>query len=70
MMTYASPVFAGPEMFAAVPAKHWSYDAVAQLAKAGIIDGYEDGYNGRSKITRYDNGDHGCQRHNQLPESY
>ncbi len=54
MTTYASPVFAGPEMFAAVPAKHWSYDAVAQLAQAGIIDGYEDGYNGRSKITRYE----------------
>ena len=54
MTTYATPAFAGPEMFAAVPAKHWSYDAVAQLAKAGIIDGYEDGYNGRSKITRYE----------------
>lgn len=53
MMT-CTTTFAGPEMFAAVPDKHWSYDAVKDLAQAGIIDGYETGYNGRSKITRYE----------------
>lgn len=54
MMACTAPAFAGPEMFATVPAKHWSYDAMAQLAQAGIIDGYENGYNGRSRITRYE----------------
>lgn len=53
MMT-CTTTFAGPEMFAAVPDKHWSYDAVKDLAQAGIIDGYETGYNGRNKITRYE----------------
>ncbi|TCL38858.1 S-layer family protein [Anaerospora hongkongensis] len=45
--------FAGP--FADVPAKHWSYDAISKLAKAGIIDGYSDGtFRGDKTITRYE----------------
>lgn len=41
--------------FADVPAKHWSYDAVAKLAKAGIISGYGDStFRGDRTITRYE----------------
>ncbi|WP_425058189.1 hypothetical protein SCACP_28380 [Sporomusa carbonis] len=44
---------AGP--FADVPAKHWAYDAVSSLAKAGIIDGYGDGtFRGDRTMTRYE----------------
>lgn len=48
-----SVALAGP--FADVPAKHWSYDAVNQLAKAGIVEGYSDGtFRGDKTITRYE----------------
>lgn len=41
--------------FTDVPTKHWSYGAVQQLAKAGIIDGYNDGtFKGDKTITRYE----------------
>lgn len=44
---------AGP--FADVPAKHWAYDAINKLAKAGIIDGYSDGtFHGDRTVTRYE----------------
>jgi hypothetical protein len=49
----ASSAVAGP--FADVPAKHWSYDAINQLDKAGIINGYGDGtFKGDKTITRYE----------------
>ncbi|MBQ9377493.1 MAG: S-layer homology domain-containing protein, partial [Schwartzia sp.] len=38
-----------------VPADHWAYDAVAQLAADGVIEGYGDGtYRGDQEITRYE----------------
>ncbi len=38
-----------------VPAKHWAYDAVAYLAKAGIIEGYDDKtFRGDQPMTRYE----------------
>jgi hypothetical protein len=41
--------------FSDVPQDHWAYDAVAQLAKDGVIDGYGDGtYQGEHNITRYE----------------
>lgn len=41
--------------FADVPAKHWAYSAISQLAKAGIVDGYDDGtYRGDRTMTRYE----------------
>ncbi|SFT79693.1 S-layer homology domain-containing protein [Selenomonas sp. GACV-9] len=41
--------------FADVPAEHWSYDAVSQLAKDGVIEGYGDGtFRGDKSITRYE----------------
>ena len=36
----ASTTFAATNPFSDVPADHWAYDAVAQLASDGIIDGY------------------------------
>jgi len=54
-MSIASPVFAASTTFTDVPAKHWSYEAVTYLAKAGIIDGYSDStFRGDKTITRYE----------------
>lgn len=48
-----STAFAGP--FADVPAKHWAYGAINQLAKDGIVDGYGDGtFRGDKTMTRYE----------------
>ena len=50
-----SAAFAAANPFTDVPADHWAYDAVAQLAKDGVIDGYGDGtFQGDQKITRYE----------------
>lgn len=50
----AAPAFAS-NPFADVPAGHWAYDAVAQLAARGIVSGYPDGaYKGVQPATRYE----------------
>ena len=51
----ASTTFAAANPFSDVPMDHWAYDAVAQLADDGIIEGYGDGsYRGQNEITRYE----------------
>lgn len=46
---------AASQNLADVPAKHWAYAAVAELARVGIIDGYEDGtFRGDKTMTRYE----------------
>jgi hypothetical protein len=41
--------------FSDVPAKHWAYDSVTKLEKAGIVEGYGDGtYRGDRTMTRYE----------------
>lgn len=51
----ASTTFAANNPFQDVPADHWAYDAVAQLANDGVITGYSDGtYKGSQQITRYE----------------
>lgn len=41
--------------FSDVPAKHWSYGAVTQLANDGILEGYGDGtFRGDKAISRYE----------------
>ena len=51
----ASTAFAATNPFEDVPAEHWAYDAVAQLAADGVIEGYGDGsYHGDQEITRYE----------------
>jgi hypothetical protein len=38
-----------------VPAKHWAYDAVSQLSKDGLIEGFGDGtFRGDKSLTRYE----------------
>ena len=50
----AAPAFAqGP--FNDVPTDHWSYDAVNELQKAGIVIGYPDGtFGGKRAMSRYE----------------
>lgn len=51
----ASTAFAAANPFSDVPADHWAYEAVAQLASEGVVDGYGDGtYRGDQEITRYE----------------
>ncbi|SMC47251.1 S-layer homology domain-containing protein [Sporomusa malonica] len=43
------------QAFSDVPAKHWAYDAVGKLAKAGIVSGYNDNtFKGDKTLTRYE----------------
>ena len=49
----ASAYAANP--FSDVPAGHWAYDSVAELAAAVVVDGYADGtYGGDKLMTRYE----------------
>ena len=51
----ASTTFAASNPFEDVPADHWAYDAIAQLAADGVIEGYGDGtFRGNQEITRYE----------------
>ena len=48
-------VSAAANPFSDVPADHWAYDAVSQLAADNVINGYGDGtYRGDKNITRYE----------------
>ncbi|HWR42796.1 S-layer homology domain-containing protein [Sporomusa sp.] len=54
VLSVAATAFAAPG-FSDVPAKHWAYDAVNQLSKAGIVDGYGDStFRGDKMISRYE----------------
>lgn len=51
----ACTTFAAANPFSDVPVGHWAYDAVAQLATDGVIEGYGDGtFRGDRSITRYE----------------
>lgn len=51
----ASTTFAATNPFSDVPTDHWSFDAVAKLAKEGVIEGYGDNtFRGDAHITRYE----------------
>ena len=51
----ASTTFAAANPFSDVPADHWAYDAVTQLAADGVVTGYGDGkFKGDKNITRYE----------------
>lgn len=55
LFAFAAPAFAAMNPFMDVPASHWAYDAVAQLASRGVISGYPDGtYKGTRPTTRYE----------------
>ena len=51
IMTANTVSYAAANPFEDVPADHWAYDAVAQLAADGVIEGYGDGtYRGDQEI--------------------
>jgi len=53
MFATVAPAFAQP--FADVPTNHWAYDAIAELAAKGLIEGYPDGtFKGDRAMTRYE----------------
>jgi hypothetical protein len=53
VLAVASPVFAQP--FADVPTDHWAFDAIAELAAKGIIEGFPDGtFKGDRGVSRYE----------------
>ncbi len=53
VLAVVSPVFAQP--FADVPTDHWAFDAIAELAAKGIIEGFPDGtFKGDRGVTRYE----------------
>jgi hypothetical protein len=48
-----APAFSQP--FADVPTDHWAFDAIAELAAKGLIEGYPDGtFKGDRALTRYE----------------
>ena len=50
-----SIAFAAANPFSDVPSDSWAYDAVSQLAKDGVIDGYPDNtYRGQHNMTRFE----------------
>ena len=54
LVAFAAPAFAA-NPFMDVPAGHWAYDAVAQLAASGVVSGYPDGaFKGAQPATRYE----------------
>ena len=55
VMGASSTSFAAANPFSDVPAGHWAYKSVTDLAEAGIVEGYGDGtYRGDRVITRYE----------------
>jgi hypothetical protein len=53
LFCFSSMAMAAADPFSDVPAKHWAYDAVNKLAKAGIVNGYADGtFRGDHTMTR------------------
>lgn len=56
LLSAANSLAAPPQSpFSDVPAKHWAYEAVATLAKEGVLTGYHDGtFRGDKTMTRYE----------------
>lgn len=54
-LSLAGTAFAAANPFVDVPAKHWAYESLTKLARAGIVDGYGDGtFRGDKTLTRYE----------------
>ena len=54
VLSIACTAFAAAGAFSDMPAKHWAYDAVAKLAKAGLIEGDNGRFRGDQPMTRYE----------------
>jgi len=49
------PALAAESPFVDVPEGHWAYEAIANLAAAGLVQGYPDGtFGGSRMLTRYE----------------
>ncbi len=54
-LSFTGYAAAAPHVFSDVPAKHWAYESVGQLARAGVVSGYGDNaFNGDKILTRYE----------------
>ncbi len=54
LVAVAAPAFAA-NPFSDVPANHWAYDAIEELAAKGVLEGYPNGtYRGGRTMTRYE----------------
>jgi hypothetical protein len=54
ILSIVGTVAAAPGPFSDVPANHWSYNAIAKLAQAGIISGDQGKFMGDKTMTRYE----------------
>jgi hypothetical protein len=55
LAVFAAPALAATNPFMDVPASHWAYDSISQLAARGVISGYPDGtFKGGQPATRYE----------------
>lgn len=55
IMSVWGTAFAAEDPFSDVPADHWSYKAVTDLSKAGLVAGYSDGtFRGQKIVSRYE----------------
>jgi len=53
VLALVAPVVGQP--FADVPTNHWAYDAIAELAAKGLVEGFPDGtFKGNQPMTRYE----------------
>jgi hypothetical protein len=53
ILALVAPVVGQP--FADVPTNHWAYDAIAELAAKGLVEGFPDGtFKGKQPLTRYE----------------
>ncbi|HWR08845.1 S-layer homology domain-containing protein [Sporomusa sp.] len=54
-LSLAGTALATPNPFSDIPAKHWAYDSINKLAKAGVVSGYGDNtFKGDKTLTRYE----------------
>ena len=49
-----NPVMAASDPFSDVPTNHWAYEAVKNLAQAGIVSGSDGAFRGERTMTRYE----------------
>ena len=53
VVTASTSAFAAANPFSDIPFGHWAYNSVAEMALAGIVEGYDDAtYRGDRNITR------------------